>query len=382
MNRETVRRRCFVLLSLLGSGGCNKSVVIDEGDWRHIDRMAAAHRLQPYLYGRIIREELSVNVPAAIRANWKEAHRTQALVALAQQRALFSAGKVLADVGLAPIALKGAWLAWHAYHAPAERPMRDIDLLVEPDEALYAFERLEAAGWDARLVDHSSLQEIAAKHRHLPPMRNADGVWLELHGRAWDSGFETAQDRLRRRAVASAPVLYPHPHDMLVHLAIHAGPAHGFNVGPLILSDIACLIEKAIIDWAEFWDDARKDGTERPVALVLALVNRWLGLKLPDEAFGPTAVPQQLIDDVSDLLLQEPAARKDIALLAGLRSPEPGNILNRLGRRLSFDARDVATGRIEPRARRFVKAGKAFLNTDTRRSAAETARVSAWLEGG
>ena len=382
MNRETGRRRRFALLSLLGSGGCNQSVVIDEGDWHHIDAMAAAHRLQPYLYGRMAREELSVNVPAAIRANWKEAHRAQALVALAQQRALLIAGTALSDLGLAPIALKGAWLAWHAYPAPGERPMRDIDLLVEPDKALYAFERLEAAGWNAGLVDRSSLQEIAAKHRHLPPMCNADGVWLELHGRAWDSGFERAQDRLRRRAVVSGPVRYPHPHDMLVHLAIHAGPAHGFNVGPLILSDIACLIEKAVIDWTEFWNDARKDGTERPVALVLALATHWLGLKLPDEALGPTAVPQQLINDVSDLLLQEPAARKDIALLAGLRSPEPGKFLDRFLRRLSFDARDVATGRIEPRARRFVDAGKAFVNTDTRRSAAETARVSAWLESG
>ncbi|NVD44610.1 nucleotidyltransferase domain-containing protein [Qipengyuania atrilutea] len=376
-----MKRLRFALLSLLGPGADGARPDLSDEDWQRIDAMAAAHRLRPHLHGRLQRGELGVAVPSALRERWKEAHRSQAITALAQQQALLSACETLQAAGFAPIALKGAWLAWHAYPAAAERPMRDIDVLVEPDEALSAFETLEAAGWDAGLSDRSLLNQIAARERHLPPLRNADGVWLELHGRAWDSGFALAQDRLRKRAVRPGPVHYPHPHDMLTHLAIHAGPSHAFNLGPLILSDVAYLVAVAGFDWPKFWAAAEESGTDRAIALVMGLADRWSAPGVSARCACPLAVSENVIEEASELLLQEPAARKDIALLSGLSRAGTGGVLRKLRARLADDPRDAVTGRVEARSRRIVQTVKALANRDTRRSAAQTARIRGWLDG-
>ena len=376
-----MKRLRFALISLLGPDERGWPNSLSDADWKQIDRMAAAHRLQPHLHGRLQRGELRGAVPGEIRERWREAHRTSAITALAQQRALLSACYTLQVAGFAPIALKGAWLAWHAHPAAAERPMRDIDLLVGPDEALSAFEALEAAGWDAGLSNRSLLPQIAASERHLPPLKNADGIWLELHGRAWDSGFALAQDRLRERAAGAGSVRYPHPHDMLTHLAVHAGPSHGLNVGPLVLSDVAYLVAATSFDWPEFWREAAESGTARAVALVLAQADRWTAPGLFARSGYPLAVSDNVIEEASELLLQDTRARKDIALLAGLSRTGTSAILRKLLSRTSSDPRDAVTGRGEARSRRIVQTVKAFASRDTRHSAAQTARIRGWLDG-
>ena len=67
--------------------------------------------------------------PAQIAASWQAAHRIAAMQAMVQRAELAETCALLERAGFAPIALKGAWLSAHAYPEPAQRPMRDIDLL-------------------------------------------------------------------------------------------------------------------------------------------------------------------------------------------------------------------------------------------------------------
>ena len=95
-------------------------------------------------------------MPAAIAGSWRAAHRRAAITALAQCADLARTAGLLEAAGFAPIALKGAWLAHHAYPEPAQRPMRDLDLLVRehgtqlrsfPEEVVT---RMAEAAYDVR----------------------------------------------------------------------------------------------------------------------------------------------------------------------------------------------------------------------------------------
>ncbi len=391
MDRADLKRLRFALLGLMGNGEPLQSqppCKLSDSDWTTIDRLAAAHRLQPHLHGRQQRGELTIAIPEVMATHWRTAHRAQAMIALTQKRALLDADKVLREAGMQPIALKGAFLAWHSYPAAAERPMRDIDVLVAPDEVLHGFALLEKAGWHSDVTDRALLPEIAATQRHLPPLRNADGVWLELHGRAWDDGFADAATNLRSRAgsaVLGDPLHFPCPADMLTHLAIHAAHSHSFNVGPLLLADVDYLIATSEIDWPRFWDEAATGDYTRAAAAVLALTDRWRRPGLLKATQCPINLaddlPEDLLDDLSELLLQEPAARKDIALQSDLRRGwrETGAV-GALKAKISADPRDGVVGRNASKPMRVMQAAKALADPVTRNSAAQSARIRSWLD--
>ena len=382
MDRAILKRLRFALLSLMGNA--KQSGVLTESDWRTIDRLAAAHRLQPHLHGRKMRGELSATIPDEILAGWRAAYRRQAIIALAQKRGLLDADRVLRGSGLSPILLKGAFLAWHAYPNAAERPKRDIDLLVEPDDVLRGFAVLEQAGWSSHVADAALLPEIAATQRHLPPLHNSDGVILELHGRPWDGGFVTAAENLRARSITASnnePLQYPCAADMLAHLAIHAAHSHHFNVGPLVLADVDYLVTTSEIDWSRFWDEAQAAGFARAASAVLSLTDYWLRPGLLDEAQCPIPVPPALLDDLSELLVQEPAARKDIALQSDLRRNwQTGGMGQAIAAKIATDPRDEVTEAGAPKLKRMMQAATALTDPITRQSAAQSAHIRSWLD--
>ncbi len=96
-------------------------------DWDALDALAAEHRLQPLLHSH---RRADPAVPERLRAVWKAAHREAGLIAMTQRADLLDTVALLRAEGIEPVAMKGAWLAWHAYPQPTLRPMRDLDLLV------------------------------------------------------------------------------------------------------------------------------------------------------------------------------------------------------------------------------------------------------------
>ena len=119
-----------ILLSLIGPQPDHAGLAsLSDGDWQQIDAMAAQHRIQPHLHARLERGELEAGIAGPVRERWREAHKASAFRALRLRRDALELDRTLRGADIEPVFLKG-FLAWHGYPSAAERPMRDIDVLL------------------------------------------------------------------------------------------------------------------------------------------------------------------------------------------------------------------------------------------------------------
>lgn len=359
-------------------------------EWHQLDKLADGHRLRPHLHGRLSRGELAAGVPQQIADKWREAHRDNAIAALLQRRALVQADALLRQHSVELVALKGSALAWSIWPAPAERVMRDIDILVSLDSAATVYELLRESGWQAPAMTRQAIAAMAQNETHLPPLFSPEGVMCELHAHAWSSAplagismphCDDAGILRRSRKDQELGIRVPPPEDMLAHLVVHCASSHLFNVGPLALADIDYLVAAETIDWGAFWRVACENQFDRPAGLVLTLVNKWRRPGLIEASGLPIEVDSTVLAQAEQLLVQDPAARKDINALAGLAL---GDAANRLQQH-PLDAAEEPQGkaaRLKSLAGRGVSLAGSMLNKQTRKDAAATANVANWMSGG
>jgi hypothetical protein len=259
-------------------------------DWDEFSGLAKMHRLGPMLHHRLARGEFAEAIPRNVRNRLKAVHRRHALRNLDIYRELVAVTRILEAGGVVSIALKGAFLARFAYPEPGLRPMRDLDLLLRPEQAVAAFELLREQGYQS-LFDGAP-EAYFADRKHLPPLIGSSGISIELHHRltypasplAFEDDFvEAIWRRSLTKRLGNMPVRFFCPEDMLLYLCIHATMEHLLNLGPLMLADVALLVKARPVDWGRFLDDVSGGNWQRCVLPVLSLARRHLGAGIPDE---------------------------------------------------------------------------------------------------
>ena len=381
-----------ILLELLGGSPQPAGVAdLPASAWQELERMAGLHRLQPLLHHR---HHANLAVPEDIRAGWHAAFRASAMASLVLAGELAATVRLLEGAGFAPLALKGAWLAWHAYPHPALRPMRDIDLLLSPETVIPAFDLLRANGFVSDAPQELTSEEIVRLDKHMPPLLSPRGVTIELHQRLWeidgrmDHGAPVdVVPAIRARAIRIGQIGYLDPQDILAHLIIHAVYDHRLDCGPLVLSDIAFLLAAQAIDWGRFWHDARSGGWERGAQLVLSLVREYE----PDLAISYPAdlppLPDEMAKIATDLLLQDLETRQSAGVVATLRAAGTKAFLLRiLARRKDGDQhavhRDLSSshGFAAWAGSRLMRTVRELARRDVREQSRDLAGLSRWLD--
>lgn len=385
------RRAGAALLALCGYRAGETAGGLAPDEWRDVDRLAEEHRLQPFLYGRLIRDEIPPSVPEARVEAWRASHRANGIAVLAQRRALAQAAEALRGIGVEPVALKGSALAWSAWPSPAERVMRDIDLLVPQDRVIDAYAALRAGGWDAPDAAHCLLERMADEETHLPALYSPDGVMCELHAHVWAKAplgglaMPPSDDAaFLARAVRDEElgVLVPSGEDMLAHLVVHGALSHLFNVGPLALLDFDFALAAHLPDWVRLAERAKQGGYIRALVLMVTLVDKWLRPGLLDECRLFNSAAPEIVEQAEMLLVQDPAARKDINAIAGISLG--GNGAGRL-RQHPLDEAEGPTGmaaRIGQLAGRGVSIAGSLLDRDIRNDGLATADLARWMSEG
>lgn len=303
-----------------GAGDCvTESAVaaLSEDQWEWLERRADDYRLLPMLHG-LFAKKPEWPVPQALRKEALETHRFWVFRSLIMQQALIEIGEVLDTNAIPYAALKGASLSLEFYDEPALRPMRDLDIMVLPADAERAYEKLKAAGFEK--LQGKGNYGLEYKH-HLPPLRNAQGVILELHHRIapcdW-SGSQPLGNQLVENArdvdFQGHTIRMAHPTDTYIHLVVHAAFHNLFDNGPNLLSDVVALESTGLIDRGDVETFARSHGLVQSIALVEALVAHFRG----SEDVG---VPEKMIEQAADLMTQNPEEHWQRFLLRKRRNP-------------------------------------------------------------
>lgn len=387
MNQVALRR---FLLDLLGTAALPDFAAADANDWTEIDHMAAQHRLQPLLHSLHRERE---EVPTAIRGNWRAAHRGTALQALVQQAELAETCALLESKGFAPIALKGAWLSRHAYAEAAQRPMRDLDLLVPMAGVMDAFAVLLDAGYRQAEPPEMTLADAVRLDKHMPPLIAPRGTRVELHHRLWEADGRLDHASPEQAAPTATitdrdRIRFLTPQDQLAHLIVHAVYSHRLDCGPLVLSDIYFLIRKEKIDWPRFWTDAVGQGWRKGARLMLELVAHYRpGAPLdfaPDR--GPAA-PAALLNAAPDLLLQDLDRRASAGFAAAVIKGGSNSLVNRILARRSATGDSAASrttggpgGALGWAGSRLLRSLRDLARRDVRQQSQHLAALSTWLD--
>jgi hypothetical protein len=331
----------FALLWGEESGAAALAARLGEADWLTLNHQAAQHRLRPLLHVRSAAG--SWPVPPDLAQQWQASYKRSTLRALGQRAGLARIGAVLAAKGVRAAVLKGGAFVWAPGLDPALRPMRDLDLLIAPEDSRRVVEILNAAGFSGGSA------QLAGSGKHLPAMTSGP-ITVEPHLHLFDTYDDQAAERERkfiarawqRAEPAVAPgVLALCPTDTLLHLILHAVLDHQFNNGPLLLGDLAALTGSGRIDWALLWDEAKRLDAVRACQLALGVGQELAGIEVDWGRHGPGDLGAGQVERVSRLMLVDMTHRSAVSWPGQLLrlSPRrwPNQVLTMLRRRRHRD---------------------------------------------
>ncbi|WP_260483841.1 nucleotidyltransferase family protein [Sphingomicrobium flavum] len=291
--------------------GAGAALMLDDRSWAAIDAIGRQHRLLPLLHHHI-RQLDATNCPAELRNAWREAARSSTLSVLMAKGDLLRTITLLATRDIAPIVLKGGYLAFACYPQPGLRPLRDLDLWVEADEALAAFHLLVENGY--RPLDPGDPAQALAHLHQLPALEAPSGTPVELHVRL-GHGANSPDPRAhaRRWKLDGQELMTPSPALMLLHIIIHAAYDHRFDNGPITLPDAALIIAHEEVD-ADEW--ARLSAPwRRGCDLVFTLLDAYR-FAVPDHLRSGGADPAALAMAAA-LMTQDMEQRDAVRTAAG-----------------------------------------------------------------
>jgi DNA polymerase III psi subunit len=276
-------------------------------DWARLLVMAQRHRLGPLLYWRLGDDPLAKGVPEpfaeALAANF-EKHARRAVELQAEVSRI---QRIMRENEIPAVFLRGAFLAFHCYRQPGLRPLRELDVLVPAEQVAEAAQALR-----------NSILRRPGRPADQPTPR----IDIEFHtrlthqARRYDPAFDAGTwNRLISRVVAEEEIWYLSPEDQLLHLILNALRDDPRNCHPLVLTDIAQLLEQSGVNWVQFWQIALAGNWVSSCWLMLNLARKFYpstSFQLP-ESVELAALPTDLAAVAATLTLGGPEERLDLA---------------------------------------------------------------------
>ncbi|HEX8848353.1 MAG TPA: nucleotidyltransferase family protein [Gemmatimonadaceae bacterium] len=268
-----------------------RSLLSENLDWARVAMLAEREKAATVLWQRIHR----IAPDTARRGG---AATLQRLARIVQFKMEYLGQRVaetiaaLEGAGIEFTLLKGAALAAGVYGSFPQRPMIDVDLLVEPERARDALGVLLRAGW---AWQSGKPQDADFTHlHHLPALIDARGMELslELHTALLPPGqpfglrtraiLDSARRQNGRVAERHAAGHMPEPHYLLVHTAIHLAWSHLFRQGLWrSIRDVDALARRSDMDWSAFLALARETRARSCCYWTLRMVSSLCRIEVP-----------------------------------------------------------------------------------------------------
>lgn len=157
----------LLVLTLRGAeaNGVIRGLLREDVDWDVLFRLARREKATHVLQQRVRSCELTL--PPALEVHLRRLTMVAEFKQVYLEQRLHAVLDVLGSADIDVLLLKGAALAQREYLSFADRPMADLDLLLDASRAKEAGVLLNRAGWGA---DPSrSMGDFYEGHHHLPP---------------------------------------------------------------------------------------------------------------------------------------------------------------------------------------------------------------------
>lgn len=249
------------LLLLTAGGAANddtiRSIAGEPIDWQRFLGFAQLERAVPVVYPRL-RDVTGDVMPAAALDQMRRSAMVSDFAMSYLESRLRDSLAVLHGAGIRVMLLKGAALAHTVYPGVRQRPMSDLDLLVDPSNAQLARRVLLSAGW--REIVGGIPDSVYDRHHHLAPLYDSKlpDLQVEIHSalfREQPFAFDARDVWARAKPLgqAFADTFVPDAIHSLLHACLHFLWAHQGRFGVWrTIRDVDALTRDRNFDWDAF----------------------------------------------------------------------------------------------------------------------------------
>jgi hypothetical protein len=279
------------LLFLAANGSASDSsiprLLESELNWVELCHLAEREKASPILWQRL--EKLGAGkIPTEAETHFRKLARVTSFHMSYLEQLVIQSAAALDRAGIDYTLLKGAALACSVYGSFEQRPMVDVDILVNKAAGSAAVDALLSAGWvwraeKPRDADYSHLH-------HLPALIDPNGlVSTEIHtsilpaAAPFNVSTAAVLDSARSVRFRQSDVRVPDPVYLLLHSCIHFAWSHLFRSSAWrTFRDIKSMIKDYDFDWDEFVELARFHKAASCCFWTLHLARELVGAPIPD----------------------------------------------------------------------------------------------------
>jgi hypothetical protein len=266
-----------------------------EVEWKKLWRRADEHQVLPLVYRSLLALEFQ-NVPGDFKSKLSTEFRLNAVRSMLFLEELARIVRVLTRAGIRVMPLKGPLLAEELYNDPAFRTSSDLDIMVEPGNAIRARQVLLEDGYNSPFSNHF-FEKYQFRTSADCPLRVERGNFpylLELH---WTMVQHSSKDQeatndcwqdATARTKFDSEIFQMSPEWEFLYLACHAA-SHKWQTLKWIADINDCCLIKPI-NWASVAQKAERLGLGFTVESTLAVCAYLYGLSIPPE-FSSASLP-------------------------------------------------------------------------------------------
>lgn len=291
--------------------------------WKHFVSQANEHGVAALVCNNLKEQGLMEKVPDSQAAFLTNAY----LKSFSRNTYLFEklkeVKKYLAEINIEPILLKGMALELSVYGNMGLRQMNDIDLYIDREDCLRAWNHLISKGYKPQALKSPLYKKIILDiGKHLPELYS-DGISIELHHKLFDTPPTSSAAFLPDEALAKEG--YPLPHApcsllpvevhflyLIKHLVYHETQGESQL---RLYNDLCQLMTQCSRDVKEsgILDMAKEYGLAEQLSEKFYTLHLLWGMPLPDELFKSiTAQKKQQIENKIRAFILKPKGHKVI----------------------------------------------------------------------
>jgi len=256
-------------------------------DWHRLLRLSQNERAVSVVYSRL-RSGLAHLVPSDVLDQMRRNALVSDFAMLHLETRLRDSLAALAQTQTRVMLLKGAALAYSVYGDVRARPMSDIDMLVDANDAEKARRAMLQTGWHE--VAGGVPDSLYEQHQHLPPLKDTRGpdLHLEIHTALFPQpqpfafGSEDLWSRARLLDEAVGKTFVPDLAHSLLFACLHFAWSHQVCFGAWrTVRDVDAIARRPDFDWDEFVAVARRTRGETSCYWTLRIARSASGVEVP-----------------------------------------------------------------------------------------------------